>query len=186
MSSNPNRVDRDGQGATGEDVSLIGWGSGFRLALCYVGFFTIVCGVLFGITYVGVSQALREREYETVRNRAIEYRAWLRSGSDILGGLEILNARIEEQSLQTGDVVFVRVAGQGQDFIKFHPPSGGRLLVDELRRISPSQEGTDIEIGGEHWAIASLPVSDGGIVLQAGKNASSSEKVLAQLRRVKD
>jgi signal transduction histidine kinase len=180
MSSNPNRVDRDGQGAADEDVSLIGWGSGFRLALCYVGFFTIVCGVLFGITYVGVGQALREREFEIVRNRATEYRAWFLSGH-----WKMLEARIEEQSLQTGDIVFVHVAGPGQDYIKFHAPSGGSLPVDELRRISPSQEGADIELGGERWAIASLPVSeDGGIVLQAGKNGRSTEQVLAQLRRL--
>ena len=181
MSSKRNSGAHGGSVAGGidDDASLIGWGSGFRLAVCYVGFFTVVCGVLFGITYIGVSQALREREYEIVRNRATEYRAWFNSGH-----LEMLEARIEEQSLQTGDVVFVHVAGPRLDYIKFHSPTGGSLPLDELRRISPSQEGANVEIGGENWAIASLPVGDRGIVLQVGKNASSTEQVLAQLRKL--
>jgi signal transduction histidine kinase len=182
MSSKPNSEGRDGEAprAADGDVSLIGWGSGFRLALYFVGFFTIVCGALFGITYVGVGQALREREFEIVRNRAIEYRAWFLNGH-----VDMLEARIDEQSLQTGDIVFVHVVGPGMDYIKFHGPNGGSLRVDELRRVSPSQEGADIEIGGERWAIASLPVNGkGDIVLQAGKNDSSSGKVLAQLRRL--
>jgi signal transduction histidine kinase len=179
MSSNQNSEQGAPGGGREDAVHRIGWGAGFLLSLYYVGFFTIVCVTLFGVTYAGVGSAVREREFEIVRNRAAEYRAWFSSGH-----LEMLEARIDEQSLQTGDIMFVHVVGPGIDYIKFNAPGGGSLPVDELRQVSPSAEAADIEIGGERWAVASLPVGDGGIILQAGKNARASEQALGRLRRL--
>lgn len=179
MSSNQNNGRGGGGGTREEAVHRIGWGAGFLIALYYVGFFTIVCVTLFGVTYAGVGRSVRDRELEIVRNRAAEYRAWFSTGH-----LEMLEARIDEQSLQTGDIMFVHVVGSGIDYIKFNAPGGGSLPVDELRQISPAEEAADLEIGGERWAVASLPVGDGSIVLQAGKNARASEQALAGLRRL--
>jgi len=160
-------------------VNRIGWGAGFLIALYYVGFFSIVCVTLFGVTYVGVGREIRERELEIVRNRAAEYSAWFRSGH-----LEMLNERIGEQSLQPGDVMFVHVVGLGIDEIRFNPPEAESFSADELGQISLTEEAAEIEIGGERWAVASLPVVSRGVILQAGKNARASEEVLARLRRL--
>ncbi|MGI9239518.1 MAG: HAMP domain-containing sensor histidine kinase, partial [Verrucomicrobiales bacterium] len=179
MSSEQNSQLPPREGGLNGGVSRIGWGAGFLIALYYVGFFSIVCVTLFGVTYVGVGREIRERELEIVRDRAAEYRAWFRSGH-----LQMLNERIGEQSLQPGDVMFVRVVGPGIDAIEFNPPEAGSFSVDELRQLSPTAEAAEIEIGGERWAVASLPVGNRGAVLQAGKNARATEDVLAGLRRL--
>lgn len=159
--------------------SRIGWGSGVKIAVYYVGFFSIVCAGLFILTFRGAREAIRERELEIVRNRAAEYRAWF-----LTGHLEMLEARLDEQSFQTGDVMFVHVTGPGIDYVKFNAPGGGKLPLEELRRLAPEAEGVAVELGGERWAIASLPVGKGGVILQAGKNARSSEDALERLRQL--
>lgn len=174
MSSGKNRA-----GAPPGSDSLIGWGSGFRIAIYYVGFFTVVCVALFGVIYSGVSNLVHERELEIVRNRAAEYRAWF-----ISGDRKMLEDRMDEQTLASGDIMFVHVAGPGIDYIKFNAPEGARLPLKELQGVPATAEGSSIEVGGEHWAVASLPVGRGGVVLQAGKNSRAADQSLARLRKL--
>jgi signal transduction histidine kinase len=161
------------------DASYIGWGSGFRLALYYVGFFTVVCALVFGVIYRGIGDAIDQRELDIVRNRASEYRAWFVSGQ-----LEMMTARMDEQSMETGDIMFVHVAGQGLNHIKFNAPDDVHLPVEELKNFPVSREGANVLIDGEPWTVASVPIGSNGLVLQAGKNAHAREKVLRQLQKL--
>jgi len=99
---------------------------------------------------------VHDRELEIVRNRAAEYRAWFQTGH-----LEVLGARIDEQSFQSGDVMFVHVTGPGINYVRFNAPAGQDVPLDELRNLRPEIEGGAVELGGEQWAIASIPVGDG-------------------------
>lgn len=156
----------------------IGWASGIRLGLYYALFFTLVSAGLFAVAYSGVARAIHQRELDIVRNRAREYRAWYLNGE-----IDMLEARMDEQSLESGDVMFVRITGPGLEYVKYYAPDGGKLPPRAaVEFLDPSTEGHDIELGGERWAVASIELAEEGRVLLAGKNARAGEATLAEMR----
>ncbi len=157
----------------------VGWISGLSLAVAYSLFFSLISGALFSIAYFSMADAIRDSEQETVRNRAAEYRAWFLNGE-----IEMLAARMDEQSLGSGDIMFVRITGPRVDYIKAYSPDGSTISPQEIRSLKPGSEGTKIELGGEEWVVASLPLHRQNMVLQAGKNSRASDVTLARLRRI--
>ena len=102
MSSSP---DSNPPARASRDIR-IGLASSFRGSVFYVFLFTTVSAVLLAVAYLAITRTIHEQELETVRNHAAEYRAWF-----VRGDTEMLEARMDEQSLQTGEVMFVHIAG---------------------------------------------------------------------------
>lgn len=160
------------------DARVIGWASGLRLGLFYTAFFTLVFVLVFVGLYFAFSPAIHERELEIVRNRASEYHAWF-----LAGDTEMLQRRMEQQSMETGDVMFVRITGPGLSFVQFNAPGAQELPMEALRSLDPTVEGNTVEIGAERWTVASIPLGERG-TLQAGKNNRAAELTLSKLRKV--
>ena len=66
-----------------------------------------------------------------------------------------------EQSLQAGDVLFVRILGDEVDYINFTPGEDvEEFPLEELRESSPRVEGTGIVLRGEKWVTAWVPIGE--------------------------
>lgn len=156
----------------------VGLASGLRLGSYYALFFAAVAVILFSLIYRGVSRTIQERELEIVRNRAREYRAWFLNGDT-----DMLAARMDEQSLESGEVMFVRVTGPELRFVNFLTAGGGAIPPeDEVLELDARIEGFGIELGGEPWTIASLRLGRSGLILQAAKSSRAAHDTLAKLR----
>lgn len=159
--------------------SAVGLASGVRLGFYYAVFFTIVSIGLFGAAYFRIAHVIHQRELDIVRNRAHEYRAWFLNGDT-----KMLETWMEEQSLESGDAMFVKITGENLFYLKQYGESASLPSESELRELDPSREGHDLEFAKERWAVASLAVPERGLILQAGRNSRAGEETLAQLRRV--
>ena len=162
-----------------DNDARIGLASSFRRSVSYALLFAAVSACLLAFTYLATARVINQKEFETVRNHAAEYRAWF-----VRGDTRMLEARMDEQSLQTGDVMFVHISGQGFDFVKFNSPGGGLQPMDAVNAIHPGLEGYDVLINDERWVVASVNLGSRGLVLQAGKNAAASDALLRKLRTI--
>jgi len=176
MSSNPGSQAPAG---SERDLLRIGLASSFRRSVAYALLFAAVSTALLAVAYLAITRTIYERELETVRNHAAEYRAWF-----VRGDAQMLAARMDEQSLQTGEVMFVHIKGRGLNYVKFKAPDGGLQPMSAVHAIDPRLEGYDVNIEGERWVVASVELDARGLVLQAGKNARASDALLRRLRGI--
>ncbi|MCP5535806.1 MAG: HAMP domain-containing histidine kinase [Akkermansiaceae bacterium] len=163
----------------GSQASKIGWASGVSLALAYTLFFSAITALILGIAYHYMAETIRDNELQIVRNRAAEYRAWLQRGN-----IKELEARMNEQSMQSGDIIFARVTGPNHNYVKSLAPGGDPIYPHALNDLDSRMEGYGIELGNDTWVVVSIPVDDSGTILQAGKNTRSSSATLGRLRRI--
>jgi len=159
------------------DASL-GYSSSLRLGLYYFLFFSIITAGLFGISYYSLSQNLHDAELAAVQNKALEYRAWYLNGET-----EQLKERMNEQSVQDGEILFVRLKGENFDFIQFTSGLGPEIGFEDFRNFDQNLEGTEITLGGQTWTVASVPTGRNNIILQAGKNTRGADATLANFRK---
>lgn len=149
----------------------------FKLALYYALCFSLLCIALFWVGEIVLTNTIRVKQRKAVENKALEYRAWFQKGDT-----EQLNARMNEQSLQAGDILFVRVLGENMNYLNYTPNDTQAVPLSELAKLSPDAKGSEIMMGGEAWTLASVPIEGTDLTLQAGKNSKALETTRSDFR----
>ncbi len=175
MSSSPNSAS---QSEAEEAAESIGLSSGLRLGLIYAVFFTLVLAAVYAAAYFAVVPNIERSEMDVVRNRVAEYRAWYESGE-----WDMVVARMKEQSLQSGDLMFARIHTHAYDLrnVISEDEAQAVSVLAELADLDPVAKGAGLELDSDRWAVVSLEMENGA-VLQAGKNMRMTDQILARLR----
>ncbi len=150
-----------------------------KLALIYAAFFGLLCAAIFGLAHVALTQTIEKKHLKAVENKAREYRAWF-----LKGDIGQLKSRMSEQSLQAGDILFVRIHGEDFSYTNFTPDSATDLPYEELKTLDSQAAGNGVILDGEKWTIVSIPLDDGSDrQLQAGKNSQALKETLSEFRQ---
>ncbi len=154
-----------------------GYFSSLKLALYFFTFFGLLSTGLFVIAYFSISKALQEKELRYVRNKALEYKAWFQKGD-----LASLENRLNQQVVDPDDVIFVHVNGTGIDYVNITNLDQKLIPSDDFHQFDTLIEGSNITIAGQKWTVASVPVGENNLVLQAGKNSAGIDETLRKFR----
>lgn len=139
-----------------------------RLGAFYAILFILGYLVAFVIADYLIRRSIASNERAIVSERLAEYRAWFNRGR-----FEELRGRFREQSRNSSDLLFVRIAGNGRNTILFSSPKGQSLLTEaELREVAGKGRSVVATLRTESppnvWTVASTALP-GGYLLQAGR-----------------
>lgn len=143
----------------------IGWSSGLRIALILTLIYVLISSLIYVITYRALFRTLTQAEHEVVKTHAEEYSNWFLEGQ-----IETLEKRMNQLSVQDGEIKFVHISGPGLNYLKYISSDPSSLSAQDLNDLANPADGVDIPLSGKLWTIASAPVGDSGIRIQAGKN----------------
>ena len=161
-------------GSSGKRLGLV---SSFRLAGIHVLCFSLIYAVLFGAVYRVIIKRIHVRDLEIVGQVANEYLAWYQDG-----GVRNLERRVNDRATFQGDRMFVRVIdGDKMDVVLSRKNDSSALRAGVMSLLEDLDD-PRIIINGELWAIATREIGGSGAVLQVGKDVTSGERTLRQLR----
>ncbi|MEM0968643.1 MAG: ATP-binding protein [Verrucomicrobiota bacterium] len=157
---------------------LLAHSTALKLACYSALFFLVLCTALFWIANLALTHTIQRKQLKAITNKALEYRAWFAKGD-----LQQLDSRMSEQSLQAGDILFVRIVGPEVNYVKFTPADTENLPLQELREERPNTEDKQLTLGGKTWVTASVPIGETELILQAGKHSQALKDTLADFRK---
>lgn len=153
----------------------LGWSSGLRIALILTLISVIISAIIYGMTYRALAKNLAAAEYEAVKTQAEEYSNWFLEGE-----IDTLDRRMNELRVQDGEIKFVRIQGPRINYIKYISNNPKDQPSRELSQLDGLAKGVNIPLAGQRWTIATVPVGNSGVHIQAGRNTYHKDQILAK------
>jgi signal transduction histidine kinase len=164
----------------------LGLGLSLRLSLWYGSFITVVLLVVSVLTYLVMSNFIREREVNYLKARAAEYQNWL-----IQGGLPALQGRFNDLQTKEKDGFFLRIIDHKTDYQRIYfsniPKNFAMLTQDQIRDI-PTTPGIITftirpDANNSQWTLYTIKINE-NITLQVGKNSNEAALMLHKLKSI--
>jgi signal transduction histidine kinase len=164
----------------------LGLGLSLRLSLWYGSFITVVLLIVSILTYLVMSNFIREREVNYLKTRAAEYQNWL-----IQGGLPALQSRFNDLQTKEKDGFFLRIIDHKTNHQRIYfsniPKNFAMLTQDQIRNI-PTAPGILTftirpDANNSQWTLHTAKINE-NITLQVGKNSNEAAQMLHKLKSI--